>query len=76
MVRLVADVPGEANVNVARLRLAPVRETMFPLLDPFFTLRVSPRAAAIAARAEENKRGNLTVSPNAPSLVHWAKVAQ
>jgi hypothetical protein len=43
---------------------------MFPLLDAFFTSRLSPRAAAIAARAEENDRGNLTVSPGAPSLAH------
>ncbi len=43
---------------------------MFPLLDPFFTSRMSPRAAAIAARAEENERGNLTGSPFAPSLAH------
>jgi hypothetical protein len=43
---------------------------MFPLLDPFVTSRLSPRAAAIAALAEENDRGNLTVSPGAPSLAH------
>jgi len=49
---------------------------MFPLLDPFFPLRLSPRAAAIAARAEENKRGNLTVSPFAPSLAHWQRSRQ
>jgi hypothetical protein len=39
---------------------------MFPLLDPFFRSRLSTRAAAIAARAEEKERGNLTVSPSAP----------
>jgi hypothetical protein len=40
---------------------------MFPLRDPFFRSRLGPRAAAIAAWAEENKRGNLPVSPFAPS---------
>ena len=43
---------------------------MFPLLDPFFRSRLSSRAAAIAARAEEREWGNLTVSPVAPSLAH------
>ncbi len=59
---------------VARLRLAPVRETMFPSRAPFFRDRLSPRAAEIAAWAEEKKRGNLTVSPDAPSLDHGPKV--
>ena len=40
-------------MNVARLRLAPVRETMFPSRAPFFRDRLSPRAAEIAAWAEE-----------------------
>ena len=57
-------------MSLARLRLAPVRETMFPSRAPFFRGRLSPRAAGIAARAEENARGNLTVSPDAPSLAH------
>ena len=52
---------------VARLRLAPVRETMFPSRAPFFRDCLSPRAAEIAAWAEENTRGNLPVSPFAPS---------
>jgi len=43
---------------------------MFPSRAPFFRDRLSPRAAEIAACAEENKRGNRTVSPVAPSLVH------
>ena len=75
---------------VARLRLAPVGETMFPLRDPFFRLRLSPRAAEIAASAEDRdiacdvaeeaapalptrplpQRGNLSVSPKAPSQAH------
>ena len=58
---------------VARLRLAPVRETMFPSRAPLFRGRLGPRAAEIAACAEENMRGNLPVSPFAPSTVHWAK---
>ena len=57
-------------MNVARLRLAPVRETMFPSRAPFFRDRLSPRAAEIAAWAEEDKRGNLPVSPGTPSTVH------
>jgi hypothetical protein len=57
-------------MSVARLRLAPVGETMFPLRDPFFRSRLRPRAAEIAARAEENERGNLTVSPFTRSLAH------
>ena len=48
-------------MSVARLRLAPV-----------FRGRLSPRAAEIAAWAKESRRGNLTVSPDAPSLAHWA----
>jgi hypothetical protein len=60
-------------MSVARLRLAPVRETMFPSRAPFFKDRLSPRAAEIAAWAEENKRGNRTVSPEAPSLAHRAE---
>ena len=63
-------------MSVARLRFAPVRETMFPSRAPFFRCRLRPRAAEIAAWAEEKERGNLTVSPGAPSLAHWAKAAQ
>ena len=40
---------------------------MFPSRAPFFRDRLSPRAAEIAAWAEEKKRGNLPVSPYAPS---------
>jgi hypothetical protein len=63
-------------MSVPRLRLAPVSETMFPSRPPFFKDRLNPRAAEIAAWAEENKRGNLTVSPDVPSLAHWAEAAQ
>ena len=57
-------------MSVARLRLAPVGETMFPVRDPFFRSRLGARGAAIAARAEEKWWGNLTVSPETPSLAH------
>jgi len=57
-------------MSVASLRLAPVRETMFPSRAPFFGDRLSPRAAEIAAWAEENERGNLPVSPFALSTAH------
>jgi hypothetical protein len=49
---------------------------MFPSRAPFFGDRLSARAAEIAAWAEENKRGNLTVSPGASSLAHRAEAAQ
>jgi hypothetical protein len=63
-------------MSVARLRLAPVRETMFPSRAPFFRDRLSPRAAEIAAWAEERQRGNLPVSPFAPSTTHRPKVGR
>ena len=66
--RVLVAAPRPFCAGVAHLRLAPVGETMFPLLDPFFRSRLSPRAAEIAASAEEGERGNLTVSPGAPSL--------
>jgi hypothetical protein len=43
---------------------------MFPLRDPFFKVLLRARAAEIAACAEEKEGGNLTVSPDAPSLAH------
>jgi hypothetical protein len=63
-------------MSLARLRLARVRETMFPARAPCFGCRLRPRAAEIAAWPEEEKGGNLTVSPDAPSLAHWAEAAQ
>ena len=63
-------------MSVTHLRFVPVRETMFPSRAPFFRDRLSPRAAEIAAWPEENKRGNLPVSPYAPSTAHWAEAAQ
>ena len=74
--RVLLAAPRSFCAGVARLRLAPVRETMFPSRAPYFGGRLGPRAAEIAAGAEENKRGNRTVSPDAPSLAHWAEAAQ
>jgi hypothetical protein len=62
-------------MSVARLRLAPVEETMFPPRALFFRSRLGTRAAAIAAWAEEEDWGNRTVSPDAPSLAHGAEAA-
>ena len=50
-------------MSVARLQLAP-----------FFRDRLSPRAAEIAAWAEEKEWGNLPVSPYAPSTAHRPQV--
>jgi hypothetical protein len=57
-------------MSVVRFQLTPVRETMFPSRAPFFRDRLSPRAAEIAAWAEEEEGGNLPVSPYAPSTAH------
>ena len=58
-------------MSVTRLQLAPVRETMFPSRAPFFRDRLSAHdVATAAARTEEKKRGNLPVSPYAPSPAH------
>jgi hypothetical protein len=58
-------------MSVARLRLAPVRETLFPPRAPFFRDRLSARGVATAAaNTEEKERGNLPVSPYAPSPAH------
>ena len=58
-------------MSVAYLRFAPVRETMFPSRTPFFRDRLNAHAVATAAvRAEEKERGNLPVSPYAPSPAH------
>jgi hypothetical protein len=64
-------------MSVARLRLAPVGETMFPPRAPFFKDRLSARGVATAAaRAEEKEGGNLPVSPYAPSTAHRPKVGR
>jgi hypothetical protein len=57
-------------MSVARLRLPPVGETMFPPRARFFRERLDARAAEIAAHVEEIGRGNLSVSPDAPSTAH------
>ena len=55
-------------MSVARLRLAPVGETMFPPRAPFFRSRLGDGGDATAATIpEEKERGNLPVSPYAPS---------
>ena len=62
---------------VARLRLAPVRETMFRSRAPFFKDRLSARGVATAATgAEEKEWGNLPVSPYAPSPDHRPKAGR
>jgi hypothetical protein len=56
-------------MTFARLRLARVGETMFPPRAPLFKVRLGQRGAHLAALAEESERGNLPVSPFAPSPV-------
>jgi hypothetical protein len=63
-------------MSVARVWLAPVRETMFPSRAPFFRDRLDTRAAEIAACGEEKEGGNLPVSPYAPSTAHWPRFDQ
>jgi len=58
-------------MSVPRLRLAPVGETMFPPRAPFFRNRLRRGGDATAATTPEEKgRGNLPVSPYAPSTAH------
>jgi hypothetical protein len=49
---------------------------MFPSRATFFRCGLSPRAAEIAAWAEETEGGNRTVSPDTRSLAPWAETAQ
>ena len=65
--RVLLAAPRSFCAGVARLRLAPAGETMFPPRAPFFRVRLGARGAPVAAHAEESTRGNLTVSPGAPS---------
>ena len=79
---------------VARLRLAPVGETMFPPRAPFFRNRRSAPGIATAAACAEDRdvacdvaeeavpalpvwplpqRGNLPISPDAPSTARRPK---
>jgi hypothetical protein len=62
-------------MSVAR-ELAPSGETMFPPRAPFFTTRLGTRSSFLVAGAEENKRGNLPVSPFAPSPAHRRKACR
>jgi hypothetical protein len=70
-------------MSVARLRLAPAGETMFPPRAPVFRVRLGPGGPQVAACAEESERGNLPVSPDggnlaispvAPSPAHRPKI--
>jgi len=62
-------------MSVARLRLTPVGETMFPPRAPFFRCRLRGSGDATAATTpEEKRRGNLPVSPYAPSTAHRPQV--
>jgi hypothetical protein len=62
-------------MSVTCLRLAPVGETMFPPRAPFFRSRLAAAGDATAATTPEEKdRGNLPVSPYAPSTAHRPKV--
>jgi hypothetical protein len=55
-------------MTVARLRLVPVGETMFPPRAPFFRGRLRGAGDATAATTPEEKHGgNRPVSPYAPS---------
>jgi len=40
-------------------------------MRPFFGLRLDPRAAEIAARVEDEQRGNLPVPPKPPPRVGY-----
>jgi hypothetical protein len=59
--------------TVARLPLAPVGETMFPPRAPFFKARLGAFGEQVGGCAEEKQRGNLPVSPFAPSPAHRQK---
>ena len=62
-------------MSVPRLRLAPVGEGMFPPRDRFFRSRLRDGGdATAAATPEEKERGNLPVSPYAPSTAHRPQV--
>jgi len=50
-------------MSVARLRLAPARDTMFPSRAPSFQVALGGRRARVTAPAEDQSRGNLSVSP-------------
>jgi hypothetical protein len=63
-------------MSVARRRLAPLMGTKFASRATVFMDSLSSRAAEIAACAEERQRGNLPVSPFAPSTTHRPKVGR
>ena len=68
MKRVLLAAPRSFCAGVAHLRLAPVGEAMLPPRAPFLRAGLGVRGAQVAAHAEENERGNLAVSPRAPSL--------
>jgi hypothetical protein len=49
-------------MSVARLRLAPLGETVFPPRAPFFRVRLGPCGEQVGGWAEEKEAGNLPVS--------------
>jgi hypothetical protein len=62
-------------MSVTCLWLASVGETTFPPRAPFFRSRLRDAGDATAAtNPEEKERGNLPVSPYAPSPAHRPKV--
>ena len=74
--RILLAAPRSFCAGVARRRLAPVGETRFPPRAPFFQARLGVRGAQVAALTEERNRGNLTVSPDAPSLAGASEVGR
>jgi hypothetical protein len=47
---------------------------MFPPRAPFFSVRLGPRGAQVAAQTEDEMRGNLPVPPVAPSTAHGPEI--
>jgi hypothetical protein len=74
--RILLAAPRSFCAGVARRRLAPVGETSFTPRAPFFQARLGARGAQVAALTEESNRGNLTVSPDAPSLAGAREVGR
>ena len=74
--RILLAAPRSLCAGVARRRLAPAGETRFPPRAPFFQARLGVRGAQVAALTEESNRGNLTVSPEAPSLAGASEVGR
>ncbi len=58
-------------MSVPRLRLAPMGETMSPPWAPFFEVRLSPRAAEIAAQAKDRDIACDVAEAAVPALPAW-----